>query len=62
MVYENKINNLNGKEWLMHSINFWTLEDLNRINFLIDELDCISDNHKLFLKNIIRRRYEELFL
>lgn len=33
MVYEDKINNLNGKEWLKHSINFWTLEDLDRINF-----------------------------
>ena len=36
--------------------------DLDKINLLIDELDCISDNHKLFLKNIIKRRYEELLL
>jgi len=36
--------------------------DLEKINSLIDELDCISDNHKLFLKTIIKRRYEVLFL
>lgn len=32
-MFENKVNNLSGKEWLRHSINFWNVEtsDLNAI-------------------------------
>ncbi|MCR4661887.1 MAG: HipA domain-containing protein [Clostridia bacterium] len=36
--------------------------DFDKINSLIDEVDCISDKHKMFLKTIIKRRYEEFFL
>ena len=34
--------------------------DLDIINSLINNLDNISNNHKQFLKEIIKRRYEEL--
>ena len=34
--------------------------DLDIINSLINDLDNISNNHKQFLKEIIKRRYEEL--
>lgn len=34
--------------------------DLDRINVLIDDLECISDNHKLFLKQVIKERYNAL--
>ena len=37
------------------------LMDLGKIDSVIYELDCISDNHKLFLKTILERRFEELF-
>ena len=36
--------------------------DFHKINDLIDELDCISSNHKLFLKLLLKRRYEEIFM
>ncbi len=36
------------------------LLDLCKINNLIDELECITDNHKTFLKEIIRLRKEKL--
>lgn len=36
--------------------------DLNRINVLIDDVECISDNHKLFLKQIIELRYNKLLV
>lgn len=36
--------------------------DLNRINALIDDVECISDNHKLFLKQIIELRYNKLLV
>lgn len=32
--------------------------DLNEINKLIDGITCISDNHKIFLKNILKARKE----
>ena len=35
--------------------------DLNKIYVLIEDLECISDNHKLFLKQIIKERYNALF-
>lgn len=34
---------------------------IDNINKLINDLDCISDNHKIFLNMIIKRRFEELF-
>jgi len=36
------------------------LVNLNKINKLIDEIDFITPKHKLFLKTIIKRRYEEI--
>ena len=35
--------------------------DLSMIYNLIDSLDCITDNHKNFLKTIIEKRFKELF-
>lgn len=35
--------------------------NFNDINKLINDLDCITNNHKDFLKLILKRRFEELF-
>lgn len=35
--------------------------DLDKIKNLIDGLDCVSDNHKSFLKIVIQRRFNALF-
>ena len=35
--------------------------DFNRIDELIDSVNCISENHRLFLKKIIHARYEVFF-
>ena len=36
--------------------------ELDRIYELIENIDCISENHKAFLKLIIKERYSALFL
>ena len=33
---------------------------INDIYNLITDLDCLTDNHKEFLKMILKRRFEEL--
>jgi len=59
--YFNFINSHSYKECdealkrIKNKINF------NEINKLIDSVECISNNHKLFLKTILKMRYDAFF-